>query len=35
MTLADGTPYPLKGKLNFADRQVDPSTGALTLEADV
>jgi membrane fusion protein, multidrug efflux system len=33
MTLADGTPYPLKGKLNFADRQVDPSTGALTLEA--
>jgi membrane fusion protein, multidrug efflux system len=34
MTLADGTPYPLKGKLNFADRQVDPSTGALTLEAE-
>jgi membrane fusion protein (multidrug efflux system) len=33
MTLADGTPYPLKGKLEFADRQVDPSTGALTLEA--
>ena len=33
MTLADGTSYPLKGKLNFADRQVDPSTGALTLEA--
>jgi membrane fusion protein (multidrug efflux system) len=33
MTLADGSPYPLKGKLNFADRQVDPSTGALTLEA--
>ena len=34
MTLADGTFYPLKGKLNFADRQVDPSTGALTLEAE-
>ena len=25
--------YPLKGKMNFADRQVDPSTGAMTLEA--
>ena len=24
----------LKGKLNFADRQIDPSTGALTLEAE-
>jgi membrane fusion protein, multidrug efflux system len=34
MTLADGTFYPLKGKLSFADRQVDPSTGALTLEAE-
>jgi membrane fusion protein, multidrug efflux system len=34
MTLADGTAYPLKGKLNFADRQVDPSTGALTLESE-
>jgi membrane fusion protein (multidrug efflux system) len=34
MTLADGTEYPLKGKLNFADRQVDPSTGAMTLEAE-
>ena len=33
MTLADGTLYPLKGKINFADRQVDPSTGAMTLEA--
>jgi membrane fusion protein (multidrug efflux system) len=33
MTLADGTSYPLKGKLNFADRQVDPSTGAMTLES--
>jgi membrane fusion protein (multidrug efflux system) len=34
MTLGDGTPYPVKGKLNFADRQIDPSTGALTLEAE-
>ena len=33
MILADGTEYPLKGTLNFADRQIDPSTGALTLEA--
>jgi membrane fusion protein (multidrug efflux system) len=33
MTLSDGTLYPLKGKMNFADRQVDPSTGAMTLEA--
>ncbi len=33
MVLSDGTPYPLKGKMNFADRQVDPSTGAMTLEA--
>ena len=34
MLLADGTSYPLKGKLNFVDRQIDPSTGALTLEAE-
>jgi membrane fusion protein (multidrug efflux system) len=33
MVLADGSPYPLKGRMNFADRQVDPSTGAMTLEA--
>jgi len=33
MTLSDGSQYPLKGKMNFADRQVDPSTGAMTLEA--
>jgi membrane fusion protein, multidrug efflux system len=33
MTLDDGSLYPLKGKINFADRQVDPSTGAMTLEA--
>jgi membrane fusion protein, multidrug efflux system len=33
MILADGSAYPLKGKISFADRQIDPSTGALTLEA--
>jgi membrane fusion protein, multidrug efflux system len=33
MILSDGTNYPLKGRMNFADRQVDPSTGAMTLEA--
>jgi membrane fusion protein (multidrug efflux system) len=33
MILSDGSLYPLKGKMNFADRQVDPSTGAMTLEA--
>jgi membrane fusion protein (multidrug efflux system) len=33
MILSDGSFYPLKGKLSFADRQVDPSTGAMTLEA--
>jgi membrane fusion protein, multidrug efflux system len=33
MVLADGSVYPLKGKMNFADRQIDPSTGAMTLEA--
>ena len=34
MILADGTPYPLKGKMNFANREIDPSTGAMTLEAE-
>jgi membrane fusion protein (multidrug efflux system) len=34
MVLADGSPYPVMGKVNFVDRQVDPSTGALTLEAE-
>jgi membrane fusion protein (multidrug efflux system) len=32
MVLSDGSVYPLKGRMNFADRQVDPSTGAMTLE---
>jgi membrane fusion protein, multidrug efflux system len=34
MILGDGTEYPLRGTLSFADRQIDPSTGALTLEAE-
>jgi membrane fusion protein, multidrug efflux system len=34
MVLADGSMYPLKGKMNFANRQIDPSTGAMTLEAE-
>ncbi len=34
MVLADGSIYPIKGKMNFADRQIDPSTGAMTLEAE-
>jgi membrane fusion protein (multidrug efflux system) len=33
MVLADGTLYPIKGKMNFANREIDPSTGAMTLEA--
>jgi membrane fusion protein (multidrug efflux system) len=33
MVLSDGGVYPLKGRMNFADRQVDPSTGAMTFEA--
>ncbi len=31
LILADGSTYPLKGKFSFADRQVDPSTGAIQL----
>jgi len=30
---ADGTKYPYKGKVNFADRQIDPATGTLLIEA--
>jgi membrane fusion protein (multidrug efflux system) len=33
MILSDGTLFPVKGKMNFANSQVDPSTGALTLES--
>lgn len=31
--LSDGSVYPEKGKVSFADRQIDPSTGAITFEA--
>ncbi len=31
MILADGTTYPHKGKIYFADRQVDVRTGAIRM----
>jgi membrane fusion protein, multidrug efflux system len=31
LILADGDTYPQKGKFSFADRQVDPNTGAIQL----
>lgn len=31
LVLADGTPYGHKGKFMFADRQIDPGTGAIQL----
>lgn len=33
MILSDGAIYPFDGKVNIANRQVDPSTGTLMLEA--
>ncbi len=33
LILADGTLYQHKGKLDFVDRQVDPTTGALLIQA--
>lgn len=33
LLLSDGSEYPQKGKISFADRQIDPSTGAVTFEA--
>ncbi|WP_348798202.1 efflux RND transporter periplasmic adaptor subunit [Flavobacterium adhaerens] len=33
LKLSDGSMYPQTGKVSFADRQVDPSTGAMTFEA--
>ena len=35
VTLDDGTPYPHKGRLLFADQTVDASTGELLLRAEV
>jgi membrane fusion protein (multidrug efflux system) len=33
LILADGTIYPQTGEVNFADREIDPKTGTLTIEA--
>ncbi len=33
LKLSDGTMYPNEGKISFTDRQIDPTTGAMTLEA--
>lgn len=33
LILADGSLYEEKGVVNFADRQIDPKTGTLTIEA--
>ncbi len=33
LILADGTMYDEKGAINFADREIDPKTGTLTVEA--
>jgi membrane fusion protein (multidrug efflux system) len=33
LILADGSLYPEKGEVNFADREIDPKTGTLTVEA--
>ena len=33
LVLSDGSVYSEKGKISFADRQIDPTTGAVTLEA--
>ncbi|MEQ8303356.1 MAG: efflux RND transporter periplasmic adaptor subunit [Cyclobacteriaceae bacterium] len=33
LTLADNTVYPETGVINFADRQIDPQTGTLTIES--
>lgn len=33
LILADGSLYPQTGEVNFADREIDPKTGTLTVEA--
>jgi membrane fusion protein (multidrug efflux system) len=33
MILSDGTDYPHLGSFSFANRQIDPTTGAMTMEA--
>lgn len=32
LILADGSVYPQTGQVNFADREIDPKTGTLTIE---
>ena len=34
LILADGSVYPHTGAVNFADREIDPKTGTLTIEAN-
>jgi membrane fusion protein (multidrug efflux system) len=34
LTLSDGTEYPEKGRINFADRALDATTGTYTLRAE-
>ena len=34
LMLADGRPFPYRGRMNFADRTVDATTGTLTARAD-
>ncbi len=33
LLLADGTLYPLPGEVNFANREIDPKTGTITVES--
>ncbi|OOG73128.1 efflux RND transporter periplasmic adaptor subunit [Algoriphagus sp. A40] len=33
LLLADGTVFPEKGEIDFANREIDPKTGTLTIEA--
>lgn len=35
VTLADGSPYPYKGVVDFADPQVDPKTGTFGVRAEM
>jgi membrane fusion protein (multidrug efflux system) len=34
LILADNSIYPQKGEVNFANREIDPQTGTLTIEAN-
>jgi membrane fusion protein (multidrug efflux system) len=33
LLLADGSRYPYKGKFDFADREIDPTTGAMLIQS--